>query len=72
MGCGVISLFRRRRDDEGQEAYSIVTDVRCALLWIDEHLFDSNALRNEFFKALVSRAKPLFEVSKSCGSSVTR
>ena len=31
------------------------------LLWIDEHLFDGNALRNEFFKPLVGRVKPLFE-----------
>jgi hypothetical protein len=41
MENGIISLFRRRRDGEGQEACSIVTDVRCAaasreLLWIDE------------------------------------
>jgi hypothetical protein len=67
-GCarGVISLFRRCRDDEGQEARSIATAVRCAtprceFLWIDEHLFDGNALRDEFFKALTGRVKPLFE-----------
>jgi hypothetical protein len=66
MGNEIISFFRGHRDGEGQEACSIVADVRCAapsreLLWIDEHLFDGNALRNEFFKALVGRDKPLFE-----------
>jgi hypothetical protein len=51
---------------KAKKTCSIGTDVRCAapsreLLWIDEHLFDGNPLRNEFFKALVGRAKPFFE-----------
>jgi hypothetical protein len=64
--CGVISLFPGHGGDETQQAFTIVTDVRRQtprgeLLWIDEHLFDDDAARSEFFDALVSRLKPLVE-----------
>jgi len=64
--CGVISLFRGGKNREGQQAFTIVTDVRRQtprgeLLWIDEHLFDVPAARNDFFNALISRLKPLVE-----------